>query len=127
MLELSNVPNISLTQSTAADNAGADGLVVWGYTGADFGIQSGLNKTYSDYIKSTTGPMTAAFQKKVNACAEAHCSDHGRCVAVDPTGAEENAKADAVAACACFEGFSGADCGTAAPEPVAAGVLAPSE
>ena len=124
---MSNVPNISLTQSTAADNAGADGLVVWGYTGGDFGIQSGLNKTYSDYIKSTTGPMTAAFQKKVNACAEAHCSDHGRCVAVDPTGAEENAEADAVAACACFEGFSGADCGTAAPEPVAAGVLAPSE
>ena len=113
LLELSNVPNISLTQSTAADNAGADGLVIWGYTGGDFGIQSGLNKTYSDYIKSTTGPMTAAFQEKVNACAEAHCSGHGRCVAVDPTGAKD--AAEAAAACACFEGFSGADCGTAAP------------
>jgi hypothetical protein len=41
-------------------NAGADGLVVWGYTGGNDGIscQGGSQMTnYFDYVKTETGPM----------------------------------------------------------------------
>jgi hypothetical protein len=85
-------------------NAGASGIVVWGFTG-DSSRTHG--PTYYDYIRTSTGPLVARFQKHVSECAEQHCSGHGRCTAVAESG-------DFVvpSPCECFDGYSGPACGT---------------
>ena len=93
-------------------NAGADGLVVWGAT---VGAQGGPNwMTYVDYIRSSTGPLIAGFEREVTACSQARCSGHGRCTAVaaDPArlGAVIGEGADGE--CECFDGFAGPMCAT---------------
>ena len=49
-------------------------------------------------VANVTGPRTKAFIDKVEACAEANCSSHGRCMPVESN------------QCECFAGWSGAKC-----------------
>ena len=95
-------------------NAGADGLVVWGYTGGNDGItaQGGPNmQRYFDYIKSSTGPLLSAFGKQVQECSMQHCSAHGRCASVSPTSSvARTSGSDSEGGCTCFDGFSGSAC-----------------
>jgi hypothetical protein len=95
---------------TAPYNAGADGVIVWGYTGGNDGItaQGGPQlEHYFEYIKENTGPLVQSFEKKVHACSARHCSAHGRCNTVSQDGPPP-----ASATCRCFDGWSGADCST---------------
>ena len=94
-------------------NAGADGLVVWGYTGGNDGItaQGGPQmQHYFDYIKTSTGPLLSAFGKQVSECSAQHCSGHGRCVSVSPTPTVEPSGSNTGGGCVCFDGYSGAAC-----------------
>jgi hypothetical protein len=56
-------------------NHGADGLVLWGDDpeGA---------ASYWDYVANVSGPMLRSFELRVDACARANCSGHGRCLSV---------------------------------------------
>ena len=93
-------------------NAGADGLVVWGAT---VGAQGGPNwMTYVDYIRSSTGPLIAGFEREVAACGQAHCSGHGRCAAVvvDPARVGAVIREGEGVECECFDGFAGPMCAT---------------
>lgn len=93
-------------------NAGADGLVVWGYTGGNDGItaQGGPQmQHYFDYIKTSTGPLLSAFGKQVSECSGQHCSGHGRCLSVSPAPTEPSGGGGG-GGCVCFDGYSGAAC-----------------
>lgn len=93
-------------------NEGADGLVVWGAT---VEAQGGANwDTYVDYIRNSTGPLIANFQRKVAVCSASHCSGHGRCTVVETGVGELRVGSDE---CQCFDGFSGPACATATAAP----------
>ena len=92
---------------TAPYAAGADGVIIWGYTGGNDGItaQGGPQlQQYLNYVKTETGPLVESFHKQVAACGAKYCSGHGRCVDVTP--------AAAGAGCRCFDGFTGPTCKT---------------
>ena len=94
-------------------NAGADGLVVWGYTGGNDGIsaQGGPQmRNYFDYIKTSTGSLLSAFGKQVSECSVQHCSGHGRCASVSPTPSSVQTRLGDRVGCACFDGYSGTAC-----------------
>ena len=55
-------------------NQGADGLILWGDDPAD--------AAYWDFVANTSGPMLREFERKVQTCADAKCSGHGRCTNV---------------------------------------------
>eukprot|EP00040_Diaphanoeca_grandis_P013058 m.66052 g.66052 ORF g.66052 m.66052 type:complete len:440 (+) comp23635_c0_seq3:116-1435(+) len=60
---------------------GADGVIIWGWTG--FGPQGSGGKkidTYIDHVRTVTGPITHTFEEKVKSCSVQYCSGHGRCV-----------------------------------------------
>ena len=55
-------------------NAGADGLILWG--------DDPENAQYWDFVANVSGPMLRSFEEKIEACAVANCSGHGRCLMV---------------------------------------------
>jgi hypothetical protein len=64
-----------VSELLAPYNHGADGLVLWGDDpeGA---------AAYWDYVANVSGPMLRSFELRVDACARANCSGHGRCLSV---------------------------------------------
>ena len=92
-------------------NAGADGVVVWGFTGDDDGTnaQGGPHLAkYLDYVNSETGPLVRRIHKHVAACGEKWCSGNGRCNELTLGAAPA-----ADVGCQCFHGFTGVACGNA--------------
>eukprot|EP01046_Picozoa_sp_COSAG06_P004613 COSAG06_NODE_196_length_20472_cov_49.724207_3_plen_126_part_00 len=78
---------------------------------------------YVDYIRNSTGPLIAGFEREVRACSVARCSGHGRCRTLGPpppasrrlsaAAAGSAAEHKGVGECECFSGFAGPTCATA--------------
>ena len=87
-------------------NAGSDGLVVWGYSGGAEGgptASSGSQRAaYYRHLRDVTGPMLWDFRAAVVVCSRVHCSSSGRCASVPPPSGG--------VACECFSGFAGKNC-----------------
>ena len=73
---------------------------------------------YFDFIKTHTGPLIEKFEKRVHACSQSNCNNHGRCNTVDATAPGASGS---TSGCSCFDGYSGPACATldasASPEP----------
>jgi hyaluronoglucosaminidase len=96
-------PQDMVASLAAPLQAGADGVVLWGYPSA-------WDRTAEmyEYLNSTLGPDAKELVTAQCACAAAQCSGHGACAG--PEGK-----------CRCFAGFSGASCNQSAGAAPAAG------
>jgi hypothetical protein len=94
-------------------NAGASGVVVWGYTAGrpqGGGVYGPVRwRPYLHYVANKTGPLVAQFRQRAADCAHTGCSGHGRCTYVAPLPPTE-ATAAAAPSCSCDLGWSGVDC-----------------
>jgi hyaluronoglucosaminidase len=94
-------------------NAGASGVVVWGYTAGKVqggGVYGPVRwRSYLHYVANKTGPLVAQFRQRAADCARADCSGHGRCAYVAPLPPTET-KTAAAPSCSCDPGWGGVDC-----------------
>eukprot|EP00035_Acanthoeca_spectabilis_P001287 m.79000 g.79000 ORF g.79000 m.79000 type:complete len:436 (-) comp10769_c0_seq1:129-1436(-) len=99
-------PKDLATDLTQPYFAGADGVIIWGWTGFKPQGGGGANiSTYIGHVKTVTGPLVKAFEARVDSCSQTFCSGHGRCATLpDDSNAEESPD------CQCFDGYSGPTC-----------------
>ena len=107
-------PHLKLDASDLASellepyNQGADGLILWGDDPED--------AAYWNFVANTSGPTLRDFEKKVQTCADAKCSSHGRCT---------NVPIEALFACSAENKCAPATQGTGVPKAECEGACGP--